>query len=70
MCGFQFLFWIKVELLQNVLFFQRFFTFLVYTHFAPTLPVDPLWLLKFDAFGMQNDAKFTAKLVNTNRVHF
>ena len=70
MCCFQFVFRIKVELLQKVLFFQRFFPFWFYVRYALTLPVDPLWLLKCTAFTTQNDTKFTTKLVNKNCVHF
>ena len=51
-------------------FFQSFFHFLVSTHLAVTLPVDPLWLLKFGPFWTQTDAKFMVKLVHKNCVHF
>ena len=47
-----------------------FFHFLVSTHLAVTLPVDPLWLLKFGPFWSQTDAKFTVKLVHKNRAYF
>ena len=47
-----------------------FFHFWVSTHLAVTLPVDPLWLLKFVPFWNQTDAKFTVKLVHKSRAAF
>ena len=51
-------------LVKRVSFSNVFFTFLFYMHLAVALPFDPLWRLKFGAFGIQNGAKSASKLVN------